>query len=84
VLTETFICVAKKSDNWMIQCVSHTQNTLSRRVWGNAPTRKIFQIGLPRLNFVVILSDKVYDVTFLIIPLQFVNIAKRHSQYIAM
>jgi len=51
-------------------------------VWGHAPLppqENFCKIGLLRLNLEVILSEK-HDVTLFIIPLQFVNIAKRHSQ----
>jgi len=44
VLKGTFICVAKKIDNWLIQCASHTQyaeHALSR-VSGACPNRKIW------------------------------------------
>jgi len=75
VLKETFKCVAKKSDNYLIQCASHTQHALSRGSGGMPPKGFFCKFGLLSLNFVIILSEKIHDATLFIIPLQFVNIA---------
>ena len=36
----------------------HVEHALSRGIWGHVPTRKFYKFGLPRLNLVVILSEK--------------------------
>jgi len=58
VLTWTFICVAKKSDNWLIQCASHTppcracsiQSLALSRGSGGIPTGKLGLLTLVILS----------------------------------
>ena len=63
VLTETFICVDKKSDS-VLHSLS-TRKMLYLGVQGGMPPREKFcKFGLLRLNLIVILSEKyIHDVT---------------------